>query len=353
MDIRAVKKLFKWFLIFIGLVLVVQMVGIGSRQTEMRMRKWMKEAVTDTFEQAASRSRELYGLKSLDPDNGMNRMPGSSPVILVHGLDEPGLVWSSLIPALEDREYWTLVFTYPNDQDIDTSARFFIEELRRRPALKGKTVTIVAHSMGGLVTRHMLTDPEIGYEDDKYEGRIPKVEKVIMVGTPNHGSQMARFRFVTEARDQFWHWNNTDVSFLHAFLDGAGEAGIDLLPGSEFLENLNAQPHPFNTRYFLVAGMVATWFMDDAKSLMGTEGASRDGEDYRFHSSSNEFRNQMTGWSATIGDGLVPVSSVALDGWPLIIVPGGHLDMIRNYPWQSGRTPPAVPVVLDLISRSY
>ena len=56
--------------------------------------------------------------------------------------------------------------------------------------------------MGGLVTRDMLTSPDIGYSDLRHARKVPEVKRFIMVGTPNHGSYFARLRFLTEIRAQ-------------------------------------------------------------------------------------------------------------------------------------------------------
>ncbi|MCG8564362.1 MAG: hypothetical protein MI747_04685, partial [Desulfobacterales bacterium] len=241
--------------------------------------------------------------------------------------------------------YWILTFTYPNDQGIEASSRFFLEELDRFSLLSSESLSIVCHSMGGLVTRNLLSNPELAYEEKVLEGEVPEVGKVIMVGTPNHGSHMARFRFVVEFRDQLWHWQNTDASFLHAILDGAGQAGIDLLPGSRFLERLNSRPSSEDTEFYLIGGLIVPWYMADVKMLMGLTEPQRSG----LHPQSHAFRGRVAGWTQSLGDGLVSISSLDLEGFPLFLVPGGHLDMVRNYPWQQGRTPPAVPVILELL----
>ena len=50
--------------------------------------------------------------------------------------------------------------------------------------------------MGGLVSREMLTRPEIEYNASAKNRRVPEVVALIMVGTPNHGSQLARLQGV-------------------------------------------------------------------------------------------------------------------------------------------------------------
>jgi len=88
--------------------------------------------------------------------------------------------------------------------------------------------------MGGLVSREMLTNPEIGYDRSAKDALVPQVAALIMVGTPNHGSQLARLRVFTEMRDQLSRLTSGQASWLAGILDGAGDAKIDLLPGSRF-----------------------------------------------------------------------------------------------------------------------
>ncbi|NIO09464.1 MAG: acetyltransferase, partial [Deltaproteobacteria bacterium] len=53
---------------------------------------------------------------------------------------------------------------------------------------------------------------------------MPAVTALIMVGTPNHGSQLARLRVFTEMRDQLARLTKGEINWLGGILDGAGEA---------------------------------------------------------------------------------------------------------------------------------
>jgi hypothetical protein len=92
--------------------------------------------------------------------------------------------------------------------------------------------------MGGLVSREMLTSPEIKYNRSVKNSQVSDVAALIMVGTPNHGSQLARLRVFTEMRDQLSRLAKGQASWLGLIIDGAGEAKIDLLPRSRFLTEL-------------------------------------------------------------------------------------------------------------------
>ena len=85
-------------------------------------------------------------------------------------------------------------YRYPNDQRISKSARAFARQMVALKQAGVSRITIVAHSMGGLVTREMLT------HEDFYAGKgtnhetYPDVARLIMVGTPNKGSSLVRLR---------------------------------------------------------------------------------------------------------------------------------------------------------------
>jgi pimeloyl-ACP methyl ester carboxylesterase len=210
------------------------------------------------------------------------------------------------------------MMSYPNDQAIQASTRFFFDQIKALARKDPAPVSIVAHSMGGLVARDMLTCPELKYGEAAKVGTVPKVRQLILVGTPNHGAPLARFRIVTEIRDQLFHLSVPGTHPAHCLLDGTGAAGADLLPGSRFLTRLNQRPLPAGVEIQIIAGML--FF-------------SRDHDRLRH----------------LLGDGLVSVDSTRLNSIPLTLVPGSHFTMIRNLTRSSTRVPPAVPVILSLL----
>jgi esterase/lipase superfamily enzyme len=67
------------------------------------------------------------------------------------------------------------VLNYPNDQPIAESARFFFEALRGLKGSGVERISIVAHSMGGLVSLEMLTSDEIDYGRSAANRYVPEV----------------------------------------------------------------------------------------------------------------------------------------------------------------------------------
>jgi len=160
-------------------------------------------------------------------------------------------------------------------------------------------------------------------------------------------SPSKHLRFFIEIRDQFHNLFNKETTWLNSLLDGAGEAGIDLLPGSRFLTELNNRPLPDHIDIQVIAGMATPWSGGDIPAFiqhleqnlpLETQPASR------------ALKKTLWSMSRTIGDGLVSVDSARLNNVPLTMVQGTHLTMIRNICVSSQGVPPAVPLVLKMLT---
>ena len=346
------KSVQKWFIGCVLGIIVLFLFEIGRdffQEEELEIRNSIHNLAKETFPGAAQKVHAQYGLNPYVIGPSENKSHGESArplVILIHGLDEPGRVWINLAPALAEKGFSVYLMSYANDQPVTVSSRFFFDTLKNYPFKNNKGIVLVGHSMGGLVSREMLTAPEIGYDQAKKSGQVPDVMRLIMVGTPNHGSELARFRFFMEIRDQIQNLFEKDTHWLQGLLDGAGEAGIDLTPGSGFLTRLNSRPHPVGIEYQIIAGVVSPWSDQDVPSLI--------------HQLDQVLPKQtqpavivldkaLTAMANTIGDGLVTLDSAMLEGIPLTQVRGNHLTMIRNLTTKSHRVPPAVPRILEIL----
>ncbi|MDX9979125.1 MAG: alpha/beta fold hydrolase [Lentisphaeria bacterium] len=302
-----------------------------------------------TLPTAPQPAEDRFGIR-LAADGAWIPLPDKLPerlVLLVHGLDEPGDLWQDLAPVLEGAEVPTARFDYPNDQAIPLSATLlgtWLARLRQRGTTQ---VAIVAHSMGGLVCREYLTNPAFGYRKNLREGTVPRIRTLIMVGTPNQGAPMARFRLVAEAREQWHRFLRGEGDLPGILANGDGQAGRDLLPGSEFLLALNSRELPADVRFAIVAGLVSPLAEDELAAAKETWRRKLPG---LLHGPIDQIEGQVTDVLGGLGDGVVSLAATRLPGVEdHTTVRGNHIAILRG----GGNPPPAVPIVLDRVERTW
>jgi pimeloyl-ACP methyl ester carboxylesterase len=261
-------------------------------------------------------------------------------VVLVHGLDEPGTIWDDLVPALRTAGHEVWEFRYPNDQGIDRSARYLASHWPALPV--DRPVVLVGHSMGGLVARDFvarLRHP-VGVAP-LVAG--PAVAGVIVVGTPNRGSEWARLRVWLELRDQFPTYQGRRFSLFAALRDGTGEAKIDLRPDSDFLRDLNDRPWPAEVPILAIAGRLLAPAADLAEGLEAAATAI----------GSPELQRRLAAWwsgiGGELGDGVVSLESARLPGGPPpLVVDASHRGMLARL-LASDPEPPAIAPILGTL----
>jgi len=270
--------------------------------------------------------------------------PGTSrAVMLVHGLDDPGWMWRDMAPALREQGHVVLRFEYPNDQPVSDSADMLAMELAMLHRAGVTHLDIVAHSMGGLVARDVLTRRAYYNSDGSGGHRLPQVHRLIMIGTPNHGAPIARLRGASEIGEMISRWISGQGKWLDALADGAGEAGRDLLPDSDFLRRLNTRPPPTGTTYTIIAGQVSPVseaqvdaMLDRLRRLSGNDGS------IGFDAASRALQAMVSG----LGDGVVSTDSARLKGVDdFVSVGADHIGLIVNV-FPSNDVPPAIPIVV-------
>ncbi len=343
----------RWPWVVAGILLLIglwQLMADLYREEEKQLRRQLRETVKEKFPEQAAELSKTFGLFLFEGDREKSARvaPDRKSVVLIHGLDDPGRVWQNLAPELVKENFNVWLMHYPNDQPVVASARLFFDELKSLQQRDIDRISIVAHSMGGLVAREMLTRPEIEYNKSTKNRQVPVVAALIMVGTPNHGSQLARLRVFTEMRDQWIRLTRGEANWLAGILDGAGEAKIDLLPGSRFLTELNARPHPQGVDMLIIAGVTSPWSESDIHRWVNDlrQKVSDDKQNWV-----DELGKNMIALTRGLGDGLVAVESTRLEGVPHRTVEGTHLSMIRNITSDSRRIPPAVPIIVERLKR--
>ncbi len=329
--------------------LTVDRVRLRREQTQFN--GYLRELIETFFPEAAAETKARFGVSihlaggSTQPLSAENAP--KSAVVLIHGLDDPGRLWTALIPDLLAAGYGVCEVTYPNDQSIAESSAFVASLLEQMRAGGVERISIVAHSMGSLISRDLLTGADFYAGSSDGGERFPRIERLIMLGPPNHGSRMALLRIASEARDQVVRALSGDGLLIGGFFDGAGEAQDDLVPGSPFLTGLNARPLPAGLPVTIIAGSASPISAPELQSMaeqldkMGTSKYGKLFDGGTLHDAADDLIDGL-------GDGCVSLESTRLDGvTDYIIVPANHLSMIRNFTSHSQRVPPAVPIILD------
>lgn len=145
-------------------------------------------------------------------------------VVLLHGIARTKYSMRGLEKYLEKHGYATLNIGYPSRrhtlQDLATIVHPPIQEF----AEKWGKVHFVVHSMGGLIVRAYLK---------RYD--VPNLGRIVMLGTPNSGSEVADF-----FRNHFWYKKFygpagqqliTDQSGFSDIFDGPVKGEIGIIAG--------------------------------------------------------------------------------------------------------------------------
>lgn len=315
--------------------------GMGaSAKTSVRLREDARNWFREIFPASAARAAGSFGIfpygRTADSEGF------GDWILLVHGLDEPGDIWTDLAPELDERGYRVMEFRYPNDQGIGESSVFLADQLESLLSLERESapasIHLIGHSMGGLVLRDFLTNPDL-YPRATWKTRSP-VKSLVQIATPNHGSWLATYRLPAELRDHLFKDFGPDA-LLNMIWDGTGVAQIDLKPGSGFLTSLNARSFPEDIYWVGIAGTGSP--VDLALIKEGLAGKFETVSDSA-HKLNETFPELFKG----TGDGCVSVESLrCADMDEVFLVDGTHRNLLRK---PRGPKPPAVPIVLRLLA---
>jgi pimeloyl-ACP methyl ester carboxylesterase len=246
---------------------------VDSRSLTGSIRIFFQKVVSEKFGfefayplLAIAESDGAEGVKyDTDPLEVRSRVAAASRVLLyVHGIigDTRGMASSAYgsdvmahppLQFLSGRYDLVLTFDYENlKTSIEQNARLLKSRLAEAGLGEGhgKTFHIVAHSMGGLVSRWFI----------EREGGNQVVQRLVMLGTPNAGSPWSTIE------DWAMKALSLGLNGLSAFVWPARALGglvnaiekIDVTldqmnPQSEFLKTLAASPDP-GVKYTVIAG---------------------------------------------------------------------------------------------------
>lgn len=125
-----------------------------------------------TFEECQTKLDEIKESKKLPPMSG-------KAVLLIHGIVRSSKSFRKIHESLEKDGYRVFGFDYPSTRiGIRDSAEYLHQTIE---SLEGvEEISLVVHSMGGLVTRAYLS-----------KHRDKRLKRLVMIGVPNRGARMA------------------------------------------------------------------------------------------------------------------------------------------------------------------
>lgn len=240
------------------------------------------------------------------------------PVFLIHGFTGNEETWADLGNNLRGRKFEPIIREYykgPADEStIERQSQKlgqYIQEIQkayRENGILQNRIDIVAHSMGGLISRHYISNmskygtkagivipynvklsrEELAAARNQSPVKLIDIRKLIMVGTPNHGAT----------------WIDGRIGHLGAYLNDVHEvANSQLRSNSQFLANLNSGENEGrhldpNVQYALLYGRrrIRSYYPPDNMK-------------YKYTDPEALVKNYVTD-----DDGVVKVSSAKLNG---------------------------------------
>lgn len=129
---------------------------------------------------------------NVEPDSLPERPDGRRGVLLVHGFVCNRGLWNPWMRALRERRIpFVAINLEPMFGSIDAYADRIEAAVARIETATGLPVVLVGHSMGGVAIRAWFARP----------GLQARVHRVITIGTPHHGTWLARFGHTINGRE--------------------------------------------------------------------------------------------------------------------------------------------------------
>ncbi len=127
--------------------------------------------------------------------------PKVAPIVLLHGYVSNRGIWWWFRKELQRARPQSVIYSLtiePVFGSIDACALQLAERLATiQSQHPNQPITVIVHSMGGLMTRAYLRDCAIA-------GKAHGLAKLICLGTPHAGTQFARFGFGLCAQEMRW-----------------------------------------------------------------------------------------------------------------------------------------------------
>jgi len=170
------------------------------------------------------------GVYFLEPYN-----PNKIPVLFVHGAGGTPASWKPIIKKLDKQKYQPWFYYYPSGFRLETIARVLntiIEQLHDK--YNFNQLRVVAHSMGGLVSRAFILKNII-------EDQHNYIDTFISISTPWGGISSAKMG-VENVSTPIPNWH-------------------DVSPNSEFLKYIYSEKMPTDVDFYLIFGVRGKYSM--------------------------------------------------------------------------------------------
>jgi len=153
--------------------------------------------------------------------------PGRVPVLFVHGINGGPDDWRIIIEHLDRERFQPWVMYYPSGLRLDMVSDYMVKAMADLQNMyRFKQVDIIAHSMGGLVTRSFIKK-----YCEHFPNRAKKIGLIVTINSPMGGMPSAALGM--EAPFAVPSWS-------------------DVAPGSDFLKDLHTWSWPDYIPYYLV-----------------------------------------------------------------------------------------------------
>jgi pimeloyl-ACP methyl ester carboxylesterase len=190
--------------------------------------------------------------------------PKRIPVVFVYGIGGSPQDWRYFMEHFDRKKYQLWFFHYPSGMRLDRVSGVLSLGLRTLKQRHGfAKCYVVAHSMGGLVSRTAICDAVAA------EG-VNFIPKFVSISTP-------------------WGGHKAAASGIR-YLKKPVPSWLDVNPGSEFLQNIYATPLPKGTTHDLVYGSIEGgpfWMTEKNDGVVTVESET----DLRVKSATSSFKH--------------------------------------------------------------
>jgi pimeloyl-ACP methyl ester carboxylesterase len=168
------------------------------------------------------------------------------PILLVHGIAGYPAQFKPLIDAIDRDHYQVWFLNYPSGLRLGTlgSALFHVMEILHTRH-RFEKVHLIAHSMGGLVSRHYL-------KECAKKQACDYLQTFTSIASPFGGVKLA----------------SMGVEYAPAIIP----SWLDLQPTSEFLSSLFTKPLPASVEHYLLFAYHMDLSIDDVLSIESSDG---------------------------------------------------------------------------------